>query len=36
METTINEDSYLNWKYYKKTKLDIIKYGKRKKQLNFH
>ena len=31
METTINENSYLNRKYYKKTKLEIIKYGKRKK-----
>ena len=31
MKATINEDSYLNRKYYKKAKLEIIKYGKRKK-----
>ena len=34
METIINEDTYLNREYYKKVKLDIIKYGKRKKNTN--
>lgn len=34
METTLNEDSYLNRKYYKRIKPKITKYGKRKKITN--
>lgn len=34
MESIINEDSYLKRKYYKEIKLEIIEYGKRKKNSN--